>query len=104
MAEKQKRVRIAMESFIKTWEDSKSVPEVAEKLGLKVTSVMARASKYRGEPFNLPLKGMQRANGTKKFNIETAKNFLATLRGTTTEVIEAESQALATKHAVKAAK
>lgn len=96
----EKRVRIDMVPFVTAWEGSNSVKEVAEKLGLKVTSVMARASKYRSEPFNIPLKGMQRGGGA-KLDVTAAKELMAKLRGVTVDNINAESQKLAAKHAEK---
>jgi len=97
-----KRIRVEMEAFVKAWEASTSVKEVSDKLGIKVTSVMARASKYRSAPLNIPLKGMQRGGGA-KVNSEAAKNLLATLRGLTLENVQAESVKLADKHIAKAA-
>jgi hypothetical protein len=94
-----KRVRIEMEPFVTAWEGSTSVKEVAEKLGLKITSVMARASKYRSE-YKIPLKGMQRGGGA-KIDITAAKELLAKLRGVSTENIAAESQKLVVRQAEK---
>jgi transposase len=99
---KEKRVRIEMEPFITAWEQSKNVKEVADRLGIKVTSVMARASKYRGEPFNIPLKTMPRGGGA-KLDVAAAKELLAKLRGKTVAEVNTASAALATKHAEKAA-
>lgn len=99
---KAKRVRIEMEPFIVAWEGSDSVKEVADKLGIKLTSVMARASKYRGEPFNIPLKCMQRGGGA-KLDVSAAKELIAKLRGKTVAEVNTASAALATKHTVKAA-
>lgn len=95
-----KRVRVEMESFVTAWEGSNNVKEVAEKLGIKVTSVMARASKYRSEPFNIPLKNMQRGGGA-KLDVVAAKELLAKLRGKTVEEINTASAALSAKHTAK---
>ena len=97
-----KRVRIEMEPFITAWEKSESVKEVADKLGIKVTSVMARASKYRGTPFNIPLKTMPRGGGA-KLDISAAKALLAKLRGNTVEEINLASDKVKAKHETKAA-
>ena len=86
-----KRVKIAITPFIEAWEASNSVKEVSDKLGIKVTSVMARASKYRGEPFNLPLKSMPRGGGA-KLNLSAAKELLAKLRGVTVETLMATAK------------
>jgi hypothetical protein len=98
-----KRIRVEMEAFVEAWEASKSVTEVATKLGIKATSVAARASKYRSAPFNIPLKAMQRI-GAAKLDITAARELLAKLRGTTVEAVAAESNVLAAKHAVRAQK
>ena len=98
---KEKRIRVEMEPFITAWEGSKSVKEVADKLGIKLTSVMARASKYRSEPFNIPLKTMPRGGGA-KLDVSAAKALLAKLRGKTVEEVQTASAALAAKHAEKA--
>jgi len=45
--EKPRRIRVDMMTFVKAWQTSDNVDEVAEKLGLTKTSVQARASKYR---------------------------------------------------------
>lgn len=97
----EKRVRIAMEDFITAWEQSASVREVADRLGIQATSVMARASKYRSEPFNIPLKNFQRGGGA-KLDVSGAKELLAKLRNVTVEAIATDSATLAKKHAEKA--
>lgn len=81
MSEKVKRIKVNMTDFITAWEQSGSVGEVANKLGIATTSVMARASKYRGE-YKIPLKNMPRGGGA-KLNLEAARELLAKLRGTT---------------------
>jgi len=98
-----KRVKVEMASFITAWEASNSVKEVADKLGIKVTSVMARASKYRGTPLNIPLKSMPRAGGA-KLDITAAKELLAKLRGVTIENINVEATAASVKQAARKAK
>jgi hypothetical protein len=72
-----KRVKIAMEPFIRAWETSNSAKEVSEKLGIKLTSVLARATKYRTN--NIPLKKMPRKTGI-KLDVEAAQALLAELR------------------------
>lgn len=79
-----KRVRVELEPFIRAWESCNSVKEVSEKLGIKETSVMARASKYRGEPFKLPLKSMPRVGGM-RLDLDAARNLIATLQAPKTE-------------------
>lgn len=96
---KEKRVRVEMTDFITAWEQSGTVAEVAEKLGIKTTSVMARASKYRS--LNIPLKTMQRG-GRAKLDSTAAKALIASLRQATVEDVQKESDALAAKHAEKA--
>ena len=50
-----KKVRVDLDTFIKAWEGSANVAEVATKTGIKPMSIMARASKLRGAPYNIPL-------------------------------------------------
>lgn len=97
------RVKVEMPAFVVAWEASNSVKEVADKLGIKVTSVMARASKYRGAPLNIPLKSMPRAGGA-KLDVVAAKELLAKLRGVTVENINIEANAAAVKQTARAAK
>ena len=75
-----KRVRVELESFIRAWESCNSAKEVATKLGIKETSVLARASKYRGEPFKLPLKKMSRNGGGVRLDLDAARNLIAELQ------------------------
>lgn len=83
----EKRVRVGGESFITAWESSNSVAEVAEKTGIKVTSIMARASKYRSQ--GIALKNMPRGGGA-KLNVGAMQELLVKLRNTTGKVVEAE--------------
>lgn len=96
------RVKIEMEAFVKAWEASNSIKEVSTKLGIKETSIAARASKYRSAPLNIPLKRMPR-NGAAKFDVNAARTLLAQLRNTTVEAINTEAAALQTKQDTKAA-
>ena len=64
--------------FITAWENSNSVKEVAEKTGLKVTSVQARASTYRSK-HGILLKKMPRINNG-GFNKEAAIKILEQVR------------------------
>ena len=98
-----KRVHIEMAPFITAWEQSESIKEVADKLGIKATSVMARASKYRGEPLNIPLKQMARSGGA-KLNIDSAKELIAQLRGKTLDDVNVEVTTLKAKHEAKIAR
>jgi len=97
------RTKVELEAFITAWEASTSVKEVADKLGIKPTSVMARASKYRGAPLSIPLKSMPRT-GAAKLDAGKAKEFLAGLRGVTVENINAEATAIQAKQAARQAK
>ncbi len=56
-----KRNRNGWETFIKTFNESDSYKEVAEKLGIGVSSVQVRASKYRKN--GVQLKKMARVAG-----------------------------------------
>lgn len=87
-AEESKRNRTGMVEFIKAWQTSNSVDEVAEKLGLKKASVQARASKYRsgvvaedGETFiikPIALKRMPRGGGS-RLDADAANQLIAEL-------------------------
>lgn len=87
-AEESRRNRTGMVEFIKAWQSSNNVDEVAEKLGLKKASVQARASKYRsgvvaedGETFiikPIALKRMSRGGGT-RLNADEANRLIAEL-------------------------
>jgi hypothetical protein len=89
-AEGQAKPRVDMETFIRTWEASNSVPEVANKLEMKIATVQARASKYRnlkdpdGNEIPIPLKSMPRGGGA-KINRQAAMKLLAELRGVSVE-------------------
>jgi transposase len=83
-----KRVRVDGETFITAWEGSSSVKEVSEKTGIKLTSIMARASKYRSE--GIALKNMPRGGGA-KLNVAAMQALLVKLRNTSTEKQEAAS-------------
>ena len=80
-----KRVRVDGETFVTAWESSNSVKEVSEKTGIKLTSIMARASKYRSE--GIALKNMPRGGGA-KLNVQAMKDLLVKLRNTSGEVKE----------------
>jgi len=88
--------RVDMVDFIKAWESSNSVPEVANKLNMKVPTVQARASKYRnledknGNPTPIPLKHMPKGGGA-KLDRSAALALIAELRGTTVEQITSKS-------------
>lgn len=82
MAKAEKRVQ--MQEFMTAWESSESVAGVAEKTGLKETSVQARASKYRS--LGIPLKEMTRGGGP-KLDVAQAQALLAKLRGVDVEVV-----------------
>ena len=76
--------RVEVIDFINAWESSSNATEVANKTGLKATSVQARASKYRSE--GVALKKMHRGGGA-KFNVVLANEILAAIRAPKTEVV-----------------
>jgi len=55
------------EQFLKTWQESKSVDEVAEKLKMKPSAVRSRVSMYR--KLGVKPKKMPHASGRSKLNI-----------------------------------
>ena len=75
-----KRVHVELESFIRAWESCNSAAEVAKMLGIKETSVLARVSKMRGEPFKLPLKKMARNGGGMRLDLDAARNLITSLQ------------------------
>lgn len=121
---KAKAPRTTMIDFIRTWEGSNSVPEVAERLGMTQTSVQARASKYRSPEYAMnddgtfkldsngqkqlvrkaiPLKSMPRGGGA-KLDVEDAFTLLAELRGSTVDAIAKASNTLEVKKGERADK
>lgn len=98
---KAKRTNVDMPAFVKAWQGSESVPQVAEKLGLKVGSVQTRAAKYRGAPHFIPLKEMARG-GAKKLDVSAANALIAELTGQTPAQVAAASKKLADKSAARA--
>jgi len=73
-----KRVKIAMEPFIRAWESSESTKEAAEKLNMKLPTLLARVSKYRAN--NISLKKMPRNGGGTKLDVVAAQTLLEELR------------------------
>ena len=62
----RKQYNVSPEAFVKTWQESNSADEVAEKLGMPKNIVLARSAVYRknrkdGSP-GVPLKKMPRVN------------------------------------------
>lgn len=101
MAQGEKK--ISMVEFITAWEGSNSVAEVADKTGLKITSVQARASKYRSPELDedgevkrpaIPLKNMPRGGGA-KLNTDEALTLIAQLRGVELNEVQKASKGLA---------
>lgn len=86
-----KRVFVDRTKFIQTWETSDSAKEVADKLGIKASSALARASKYRTDE-GIPLKNMTRGGGA-KLVLEDALAVLAEIRGESVESLHAAGQA-----------
>lgn len=68
-ATEEKRVRNDAETFVTVWEASGSVGEVAQKLGITKSSAAARATKFRGKDYNIPLKNMPKGGG-RRLNLE----------------------------------
>lgn len=97
-----KAKNVDMPTFVKAWQGSDSVPQVAQKLGLKVGSVQTRAAKYRGEPHFIPLKEMARG-GAKKLDVSAATALIAELTGQTPAQVAAASKRLAEKSAARKA-
>ena len=121
---KTSKPRVKMIDFIRTWEDSESVPEVAERLGMTPISVQARASKYRSPEYltnedgtfkldsegnkqlvrkAIPLKSMPRGGGA-KLDVNDAFALLAELRGQDVSAIAAASDTLEVKKNERAEK
>jgi hypothetical protein len=95
--------KVSMTAFITAWEGSKSVAEVAEKTELKITSVQARASKYRSPELNeagevirlaIPLKNMPKGGGA-KLDTDEAMKLIAQIRGVEVAELATESDKLA---------
>lgn len=98
---KETKVRVDLNTFITAWEGSSNVAEVAQKTGLKPTSVTVRANKLRAAPYNIPLKAFARAGGGARIDVSAAKALLAMLRNTTVKTVDTESAELAAKNTQK---
>jgi len=98
-AKKAVKPRVSMERFIEVFESKNSTQEVATELGLKVTTVQARASKYRAE---LPLKKFAKG-GAPKLDKSKAIELLAKLRNQTVEQVQAEADKQAKEKAERKA-
>ena len=94
--------RVSAEQFVRTWTECESPTQVSEKLGLKLTSVLARASKFRSS--GIPLKNMRRVGGGAKLNVEKINAVLAEITGQTVEEIQASGNKLVAAVAERAAK
>jgi len=93
MSDEKRRV-VSREDFITAWENSNSVNEVAQKLGMKPTSVATRASQLRTK-MGLPLKRYERqggGGGKKKITLAETVAMLARVRGVSVEAIQAEME------------
>ena len=77
---KPKRPRIGIESFVKAWETSDTIEEIANKLGAKKTSILSRASQLRSK--GLPLKKLK---SQRKSNFLVGMQTLADIRGVKVE-------------------
>lgn len=99
-AKPEREARVSLEQFVKAWESSDSVAQVAAKTKLKATSVQARASKYRG--LGIPLKEMPRGGGA-KLNVNEAQELLAKLRGVSVDVVATAAKEAEAKRAERKA-
>jgi hypothetical protein len=81
------RTNVKGVDFVKAWEENDSVANVAKVLGMKETSVQARASKMRCDGF--PLKNMQR-KGNRKQNPNLILAAIAAARNVSLESLQAE--------------
>lgn len=102
--EQPKRKRTTLIDFVKAWQSSNTVDEVAEKLGISKTSVQARASKYRSgvlakdsetfivEP--IALKTMRRGGGGPRLDAQAANRLIEELgNGNVDQDVEALKRA-----------
>jgi len=96
---------VSREDFIRAWEecaaDGSGVKGVAERTGLKPTSIQARASKYRAD-YKIPLTHMQRGGGS-RVDVDAALQLLADCRGVSVETIKAEQTEMKAKQAERKA-
>lgn len=87
--------RVEMTAFIETWEavakEGGDSNDVAKRLGIKNTSALARASKYRSMGF--PLSNFTRGGGA-KIDRSAMLALLASLKGQTVETLVAEGDVL----------
>lgn len=102
---KKKRSFVPDSVFIPAWEAAvktgKGAKECAEKTGLSVNSVLARASKMRSA--GVALSNLPRGNRSNASSREKALEILASLKGTTVEVTKAEGDKLIAKAAERKA-
>jgi len=78
MASKKGQKHVDMTAFLAAIESASNVAEVAEKTGLKQTSILARMSKYRS--MGIPVKNFPRGGGA-RVDVDAALEQLAALRG-----------------------
>ena len=112
------RIRVSMPDFVRAWQGSENVQEVADKTGLTITSAQARASKYRAPEFEtddddnvildeetgeatlvrgpIPLKSMSKGGGV-KLEVDEAIKLIAELEGVSVETIQARADKLGEK-------
>ena len=84
--------KVDMEQFIRAWQGSTSVKEVAKKTGLKEGTCQQRATKYRTKHL-VPLKNMKRGGGS-TFDQQAALKLVAELNGTDIKTVEQDSAKL----------
>jgi hypothetical protein len=96
--------RVEMPVFIEVWEKTAAnggnSHDVAKELGIKHTSVLARASKYRS--IGIPLSNFNRGGGA-KIDTSAMLALLATLKGQSVDEVKAEGQVLVAKAAERKA-
>jgi hypothetical protein len=77
------------EVFIRTWEESSSAQEVAEKLGMPVPIVHARASNYRRN--GVKLKDFGKPRGRGRLNVDELNALIERIRSGDTEGAEEQA-------------
>lgn len=88
--------RVDMETFIKTLvavhASGGTIEDVADKLGLEVESVQARASSYRSD--GIPLPNFRKSGGGRKRNTEEALKILAKAMNKPVEELQKDGEKL----------
>ena len=79
--------RPTVQQFIETWEKSHSVSEVVDKMGLRKSTVQAKATQLR--KLGIPLKKFK--GSRHRIDVEEALKVLAKIRGTTVAALKKEA-------------